>query len=140
MLTTAAFWQALLESLYTGLLGLDTTGYRTQDSDAWTQRTDMRREWVPRHLAASFELVPVAEVKADHYAQAAKLSFTCRYRPTDDSESQAVMMAATCAAREWLLGWSHRDSRVLTVSHTPQARDEQNNVVVLDFVLFIHRS
>lgn len=100
MAVTESFWRRLLEALYTGLEGRDTSGYAWLQSDRWTQSRDATR-WTG-HLECWFDLGEIASVTSDAFVHAGTLAFAARYQADDDSMSQARMQAAVRDAYEYL--------------------------------------
>lgn len=109
-----SYFRSLLESLYTGLSGLDTQGYQQAASDGWTQARITGDLF--QHLEVRITIDGIEEWSRDQYVYGAGLAFACRMQPDDDSLSQARLLAATLAAFEFLAGWIHTNARAMPQS------------------------
>lgn len=113
MVADAAYYQRVLEGLYTHFEGLDTTGYEGSPSDAWTQGRYLDGDGVPVHLACWFTIRGTEEIARHGIAYNAILTFLHRYNPSDDSLSQARVHATARHAIHALLGWRGHGCRAL---------------------------
>lgn len=101
MAVTAPYWTVLLEAFYTGLEGLDASGYAWDPSDGWTQSRSAT-SWTA-HLEAWVDLGGSFTLTRDAYLHDGSLAFALRFHADDDSISQSRMHAAAHDAAEFLL-------------------------------------
>lgn len=139
----ASYYAHVLEELYRAIKGLDVSGYRTQDSDGWSQARHLGEHGRPtEHLETLIDLGG-AEVSASFIDHDARLYFHFRYSPDDDSLSQARMHAAARDVTAMLDKWSlPTGERTATQRYQPLSPDEDGSwvLVELTFLLRIPRS
>lgn len=97
---TEGYWTNLLEAFYTGLEGRDVSGYAWHTSDGWTQSRHATK-WT-KHLECWVDLGGELSRSGAAFEHQASLAFSLRYKPDDDSVSQARMHAAIRDAAEFL--------------------------------------
>ena len=101
MAVTDGYWSTLHEALYTGLEGLDASGYAWDPSDGWSQSRSATA-WTA-HLEAWVDIGGTFTLTRDAYLHEGALAFALRFHADDDSISQARMHAAAHDAAEFLL-------------------------------------
>jgi hypothetical protein len=141
MVSGADFYQALLESLWTGLEALPTEDFQWDASDRFTQARylDPTRGG-SRHLE-SWLTLGTANITPPHIVQDAELLIVHRYSPDDDSLSQARMHAAARAVVNWLQTWSGPGPvRARAVSYVPEALSAQWLATRITFELRLPRT
>lgn len=123
----ADYYEAMLDSMYLavctvdGVGGLDTSLYRTADSDRWTRARSREPGREVGHLEVAFELGEVLEFGRSHILQRAGAHFVHRYNLDDDAKSQSCLAAATRALIEACAAWSFPDgSRTQSVGPSEQ--------------------
>ena len=89
----AAFFALLLDSLYAVVLGLDSSGYNYDESDAFTRST-VQSEWT-RHLQTWIVLGSSAGFSRASWTYSGHMLPGFRFRTGDDSLSQAIAHAAS---------------------------------------------
>ena len=108
------YFGSVLETIYSGLEGLDTTAYAWDASDRWTQsRTP--DQW-GAHLECWADLGANLRMDRTSYTHDCRLMFACRYQADSDSIAQARIHAAIYAASVFLMGLHFRNGgRVVAV-------------------------
>lgn len=102
LLHDAVYFQSVLEAIYTGLEGLDTSSYSWDPSDRWRQ-SRTADQW-GGHLEAWADLGFALTMDRSSYTHDCRLMFSCRYQADTDSIGQARIHAAIFDACEFLMG------------------------------------
>jgi hypothetical protein len=101
-LNSSSAYQAVIESVYTGLQGIDCSDYAYSPSDGFRQARYIDPERAgSKHLECWFDLGP-ADSTAPHLVHDSALLIVHRFSPDSDSLGQARIHAATRAAMDWL--------------------------------------
>ncbi len=101
-LKSTSAYQSVIESVYTGLQGIDCSDFSYSQSDGFRQARFIDPERAgTKHLECWFDLGPAAN-SAPHLVHDSALLIVHRFSPDSDSLGQARIHAATRAAMAWL--------------------------------------
>lgn len=101
-LTGTDAYRSVIESVYTGLEGIDCSDFAYAVSDGFRQARFIDAErGGSQHLEAWFDLGPATST-APHMLHQSALVIVHRFTPDSDSMGQARLHAATRAAMAWL--------------------------------------
>lgn len=141
MVTDAAYYAQVVETIMDGIEALDPTGYQWSSSDGWTQArfVDGTRGG-SQHLEAWLTLGDAVLIERSHIRHAAMLVFSARYVADDDAIAQARAHAAARAAVDHLLTWRGAyDERVIPSGYRVEPISEDWLVVTISMHILLPR-
>ena len=138
MVGSAAYYQRVLESIYTTIEALDASSYSWGPSDGWTQA---RHSLAPvAHLQTFVTLGDLIEWGRSQVRYECQVEVALRYTPDDDSRSQSNIHAAARALMDLLQEW-HMTSgeRALPQTYSVGMAHDEWAVVTVTFHLLAPR-
>ena len=141
---SAAFYEALLNELYTDLLTLDVSDHEWHSSDGYSRALYLGPgQGGNKHLECWIDLGAAVQIDRSMITQDCALVVTYRYNADDDGLSQARMQASVRQLVEYLLRFSHVPSgtRCSGVKRTssPEVIGEGWLRVTVEFTLLLPR-
>lgn len=139
MVTDAAYYAGIVESVVDVLTSLDVTGYAWDTSDGWTQALYPDPRNGTAHLEAWIAIGDCTGITRSHMAHAFRLVFSSRYQADDDSISQARTHAAARSAVDALLTWQgdHGERLIPSGYSMTQISDEWLEVAITCSLLLL---